>query len=352
MLNCLQTGILTMNIETISRRIALKHLGWCLSILLASAASCFGTEPGQRVPVVLSTDVGNEIDDQWTIVYLLLQPKFEVLGVMSAHAPTIAAPAGRTSHRILIDVVENRMGMRKHPPLIEGGSEPLETSSTGKRSPAVDFLIKTSRKFSKARRLTVLIIGAATDVASAILIDPSIVDRIRIVQMGFTNEQGGDEFNIANDVRAVQAILNSNVPLVIGPGDVCKASLSLNFEQARKMLDQRGAIGSWLWEEYQAWYFRVVKPLRVNDFSKSWVIWDNIVLAYLLDMTTQHNSSRPSLRDDMKFENVQTDREVTWITDVDEARLWSDFLRLVDEYQRKHPVRRRVHGNRLTFGMP
>jgi hypothetical protein len=58
------------------------------------------------------------------------------------------------------------------------------------------------------------------------------------------------------------------------------------------------------------------------------------------------------LRDDMKLENVQTDREVTWITDVDEDRLWSDFLKLVDEYQRKHPVRKRINGNRLTFGMP
>jgi purine nucleosidase len=333
----------------------LKHIGHSLCGLLfvfCSVVTSFGAQTNPRVPVVLSTDVGNEIDDQWTIVYLLLQPRFEVLGVMSAHAPTIAAPAGKTSHRILVDVVENRMGMRRHPPLIEGGSEPLETSVAGKRSPAVDFLIKTSARFSKEKRLTVFVIGAATDVASAILLDPSIIDRIRIVQMGFTNEQNGDEFNVANDVHAVQAILNSNVPLVIGPGDVCRASLSLKLEEARRMLEHRGAIGSWLWEEYQAWYFRVVKPLRVNDFSKSWVIWDNIVLAYVLGMTTQHNSSRPRLRDDMKFEKVQTDREVTWITDVDEDRLWSDFLKLVDEYQRKHPVRKRVNGNRLTFGMP
>ena len=321
-------------------------------VVLCSVATLSGVEASPRVPVVLSTDVGNEIDDQWAIVYLLLQPKFEVLGVMSAHAPTIAAPAGRTSYRILVDVVENRMGMRRHPPLVEGGSEPLETSVTGRRSPAVDFLIRTSLKFSKERRLTVLVIGAATDVASAILLDPSIVDRIRIVQMGFANEQGGDEFNIANDVHAVQAILDSNVPLVIGPGDVCRASLSLKFEEARRMLEHRGAIGAWLWEEYQAWYFRVVKPLRVNDFSRSWVIWDDITLAYVLGITTQHNSARPRLRNDMKFENVRTDQEVTWITDVDEDRLWSDFLRLVDEYQRTHPVRKRVNGNRLTFGMP
>jgi len=306
----------------------------------------------QKIPVVLSTDVGNEIDDQWAVTYLLLQPRFQVLGIMSAHAPTIAAPAGQTSHRILIDVVENRLGMRTHPPLIEGGSWPLKDAKTPQSSPAVRFLIEKSRTFSRGNRLNVLMIGAATDVASAILLDPTIVDRIVVVQMGFTDEQGGEEFNIANDLNAVQAILDSRVPLVIGPGNVCRASLSLNFEQARAMLEKRQAVGGWLWEEYQAWYFRVVKPLRVNDFSKSWVIWDNITLAYVLGMTTEHTSPRPKMRDNMTFEPNQTAQTVTWITDVDEERMWKDFLSVIDEYQRTHKVRKSVYGNRLTFGMP
>ena len=315
------------------------------------AVSCFGQGETARIPVVLSTDVGNEIDDQWAITYLLLQPRFQVLGIMSAHAPSIAAPAGATSKRILTDVVENRLGMIQHPPLVEGASRPLSDSSAALRSQAADFLIDQSRKFSKTRRLNVLMIGAATDVASAILIDPSIVDRIRVIQMGFNDESGGEEFNVANDVHAVQIIINSKVPLVIGPGKVCRESLSLSLEQARKMLSNRGSIGAWLWDEYQAWYFRFVKPLRINDFSKSWVIWDDITLAYLLGMTTQHTAPRPRMRDDMKFEDVKTEEVITWITDVDEDRLWSDFLKHVDEYQLRHHVRGRKYG-RLTFGMP
>ena len=305
-----------------------------------------------RIPVILSTDVGNEIDDQWAVAYLLLQPRFQVLGVMSAHAPTITAPAGHTSFQILLDVVENRLGMRRHPPLVEGGSYPLDDQKTPRTSPAARFLIEKSKGFTPARRLTVLTIGAATDVASAILIDPSIVDRIQIVQMGFTNEDGGQEFNIANDVHAVQAILNSNVPLVIGPGDVCRKSLSLTFDQAKSMLDHHGSIGSWLWGEYQAWYFRVVKPMRVNDFSKPWVIWDDITLAFALGMTTQHTTPRPRMRDNMTFEKVETDRVVTWITDVDEEKMWEDFFALVDSYQRRHRIRTAKYPNRLTFGMP
>jgi purine nucleosidase len=305
-----------------------------------------------RIPVVLSTDVGNEIDDQWAITYLLIQPRFEVLGVMSTHAPSITAPAGQTSYRILVDVVENRLGMNTHPPLVEGGSLPLENAKTPRPSPAVSFLIETSKRFSKDNRLTVLMIGAGTDVASAILTDPTIVGRVRVIQMGFNDEQGGDEFNIANDVHAVQAILDSNVPLVIGPGKVCRESLSLTFDQAREMLARRGAIGGWLWEEYQAYYYRSVKPLRVNDFSRPWIIWDDITLAYLLGMTEQQTQSRPRMRDDMTFEQVKTDQTVTWIRDVDEVRMWADFLRLVDQYQRTHAIGSRMMYNRLTFMMP
>jgi inosine-uridine nucleoside N-ribohydrolase len=302
--------------------------------------------------VVLSTDVGNEIDDQWAIAYLLLESRFNVLGVMSAHAPSITAPAGHTSYRILVDVVENRLGMNTHPPLIEGGSLPLLNPRTPRPSPAVNFLIESSRRFSKDNRLNVLMIGAATDVASAILSDPTFVDRVRVIQMGFTDEQNGNEFNIANDVHAVQAILESNIPLVIGPGKVCRASLSLSLDQARTLISMHGPIGAWLWEDYQAWYYRFVKPLRVDDFSKSWVIWDIITLAYVLGMTEQHDLPRPRLRDDMSFEQVKTDRTVTWITDVDEQRLWAEFLKVVDDYQQTHAVRSKAFCSRLSFMMP
>ena len=325
----------------------------CLAVLfgVATGAMCGAQNADARIPVVLSTDVGNEIDDQWAITYLLLQPRFEVLGVMSAHAPTISAPAGQTSYRILVDVVENRLGMSSHPPLVEGGSLPLQNATTPRMSPAVRFLIETSTRFTRDNRLTVLMIGAATDVASAILTDPTIVDRVRVIQMGFPDEKGGDEFNIANDVRAVQVILDSKVPLVIGPGNVCRAKLSLTLDQAREMLATRGAIGAWLWEEYQAWYYRAVKPLRVDDFSRPWVIWDDITLAYVLGMTHQHALPRPRMRDEMMFEQGRTDQTITSITDVDEKRMWADFLRLVDAYQQTHAVGRRMYG-RLTFMMP
>ena len=58
------------------------------------------------------------------------------------------------------------------------------------------------------------------------------------------------------------------------------------------------------------------------------------------------------MRDNMTFEKQETRGEVTWISDVDEKALWSDFLRLVDRYQRVHKIRRSVNSNRVTVTMP
>ena len=292
-----------------------------------------------RIPVILSTDTGNEIDDQWVVVHILTQPEFDVLGVISVHAPTLPPPAGRSTYLVLLDVVENRIKMKAHPPILEGASLPLADAQTPRPNEGVDFIIESSRKFSKNNRLDVLAIGAATDVASAILKDPTIVDRIRVFGMGFKSwSEGGDEFNVLNDVKAWQVILKSEVPVAIGCGDVAHASLSLSLDQARELVSGHGPLGNWLWNEFDAFYWRHIKPMRKDDFSKTWTIWDEISLAYLLGMTTQQDYPRPVLRDDLKFDHPKTDRTITWVTDVDEKRVWKDFLERIDAYQRTHDV--------------
>ncbi len=292
-------------------------------------------------PVILSTDVGNEIDDQWAITYMLVNPQYKVLGIISTHAPTLPDPSAQYTYRVLADVIESRLNMANHPQLFEGANLPLTDDKTPRPSPGVDFILQTSKTFSKTNRLTLLTIGAATDVASAILEDPTIADRIRVVAMAFKSwPEGGREFNVANDVKAWQVILNSNVPVVVGCGSVCRAGLALSFVDAKNLISQHGPIGAWLWERYQAWYYRFIKPLRKNDFSKSWVIWDTITLAYLEGLTTQRTYPRPRLKDDMTFFHIKTDRTITWITGVDSKRMWADFLQKLDAYQRSHAVSR------------
>lgn len=312
---------------------------WVWILLLCLCLTWCSTAEAAKIPVVLSTDVGNEIDDQWAVANLLVNPAFDVLGIISAHAPTLPPPSAHATYLVLLDEVENRLKMGTHPPLFEGSSVPLENAKTPRPNAGVDFLIESSKRFSKAHRLDVLTIGAATDVASAILKDPSIVDRIRVVAMGFKGwPNGGDEFNVMNDVKAWQAILASNVPVVVGSAEICRKYLSLTPVQARNLISAHGPIGKWLWNEYLAWYYRYVKPIRKNDFSKPWIIWDDITVAFVLGMTKQKVYPRPVLNDKLRFDHPQTKRTITWITAVDQKRMWEDFVTKLDAYQRTHAV--------------
>ncbi|HLV96072.1 MAG TPA: nucleoside hydrolase [Candidatus Acidoferrales bacterium] len=303
--------------------------------ILANAAGAFA-----KVPVILSTDVGNEIDDQWAIAYMLANPQtFDVLGIVSSHAPSLPDPSAHYTYLILKDEVENRLGLAQHPPLFEGASVPLQDDHTPIITAGVTFIIDASKNFSSNDRLTILTIGAATDVASAIIEDPTIANRIRVVAMAFTSwPDGGNEFNVANDVKAWQVILNSKVPVVIGSGSVCRADLSLSLDQAKQLVGNRGPVGEWLYAEFAMWYFRNVKPLRRTDFSKKWVIWDTITLAYVEGLTTQETHPRPTLSDAMQFGPGRKGETVTWITSVDSKRMWADFTEKLDFYQSTHRV--------------
>ncbi len=289
--------------------------------------------PTAKIPVILSTDVGNEIDDQWAVVQTLLSPEFEVLGVISAQAPSIPAPAGDIGLLLLRDIVESRMGMREHPPLLAGANDPLINQTTPQESEGARFIVEASKPYSPQRRVRVLTIGAMTDVASAILLDPGITSRIEVVDMGFNNyPAGGDLYNILNDIKAAQIIFASDVPVVVGCADVCRESLSLTLDEVKSMLEGRGPVAGWLMEEFLAHYYRFVKPLRKNDFTKKKVIWDNIVVAYLLGMTQSEAYDRPKVKDDAGFEVNRTGGKVIWIKDVDEKKLWADLLKKIDRH--------------------
>ena len=167
------------------------------------------------LPVILSTDCGTEIDDQWAVIYLAISPEFQVLGFLGNHARNELT--GEKAKDTILDVLESRLDMAEPPPVFAGSDGPLEAPGQPNDNEAVRFLIEQSRAFTPTERLTVLIIGSHTDVASAILTDPSIVQRIRVIMMGIDDwPGGGDPWNVRNDPTAARVVLDSGVPLVVG----------------------------------------------------------------------------------------------------------------------------------------
>jgi inosine-uridine nucleoside N-ribohydrolase len=279
-------------------------------------------------PIVLTTDCGADMDDQWALAHLVLSPEFNVRAVVTTHTGShriLAAPAAESSARIARDVLAH-IPVRTPPTVIPGSNVPL-TSRTSLPNAGVDRILAESRGFTPARRLTVLVIGAATDTASALLTDPTLSDRIEIIAMGFKSwEQGGDEFNITNDPLAWQIILDSATPVTVGDAAVTRRDLAMTSEHAHALLDPDGAPGRYLAGLLDQWLAkRSDVVMQVTNNAKVWPVWDEVTVAQLLGLTKTEQHSRPKLRSDLTFDHSGTTETITWVTSIDSGRLWENL---------------------------
>jgi len=128
------------------------------------------TEPRS---VVLTTDGGTEMDDQRVIVHLALCPEIDLLGIVSNHAPNVTPPAATTLAAAVTEVLDT-LKLDHHPLVVTGSDDPLRDSSTPNCNPSGDLILEQARGHCSDDRLIVLSIGAATDVASALLVEPDL----------------------------------------------------------------------------------------------------------------------------------------------------------------------------------
>jgi hypothetical protein len=127
----------------------------CLAVFFGvlTLSSC-AVSPVTR-SVILTTDVGCEVDDQWAMVSLLRSPTLETLGIVTTHAPNLEAPAAETSASVARQVLE-RLELKNAPPVFAGSSQALELRNQPRRNAGVDFMVETGRRFSSENRLVII----------------------------------------------------------------------------------------------------------------------------------------------------------------------------------------------------
>ncbi len=283
----------------------------------------------ERIDVLLSTDVGAEMDDQWAMAHLTLHPRIHLLGIVTTHTPYQTA---QRSAEVAQEVLSH-LPIAEKPPVIPGSSTPLESVHQPQRNEGIDFIIEAARRYSSLRPLTLLTIGAATDAASALLLEPSLAERIQMVSMAFHSvEGGGHEFNVQNDPKAWQVILDAPVPLTIGPAVTCLRDLLMTLDRAQSLLADCGQAGEYLVGLLRWWLQAQPKVVQdVTGRADAWPIWDEIVTAHLLGWTHTETLPRPYLLDSLDFEFSPREGHpypsIRWIQKVDSDSLWSDMVR-------------------------
>lgn len=180
--------------------------------------------PAGRVDVLLDTDAYNEIDDQFAIAYLLRsEDKANTVGLTAApfynHHSSSPEDGMRKSYEEILKVL--RLAGREElcEKTFEGSCTYLPDEKTPVDSPAARFIVQTAQAYTPERPLYLLAIGAITNVASALLMDPSIAEKVVVVWLGGNALHCDDtkEFNMMQDVAGARVLMGCGAPVVLLP---------------------------------------------------------------------------------------------------------------------------------------
>ncbi|HEV2350627.1 MAG TPA: nucleoside hydrolase [Terriglobia bacterium] len=225
-----------------ARRFLILIASFLLGTIICQAAP----PPQQKIPILLDTDIGSDIDDAFAVALILRSPELDLLGVTTVSGDTQAR--ARLAAKMLWEA-----GRRKIPVAAGEPGKPLPIEQTRwadgfkseqlVRQSAVDFL--KSRIEKRPGQLTIVAIGPLTNIGALLRKDPAIAKKIkRIVLMGgsiaWTYSGAGQpvaEYNIKMDAAAAQIVFSSGAPILMAPLDVT-AMLQLSPEDMHRIFTQ------------------------------------------------------------------------------------------------------------------
>ena len=305
--------------------------------------------PGSMPRIIIDTDTANEIDDQYAVAWALLsQDRLKLEGVTAApfsflhhrdgiyaaiealrdgrksdHDEKFIGPFtgwakrliadGRTADDIEFvtpDVGEERSyeeilrvfdACRESPEgrVFRGSPAHLSSYDHPIESDAAQFIIDQARKREDGP-VYVLAMGALPNVGSALLMAPDIIDNLVVVwTSGFPSYapfSNTPSLNLVQDQLSSRLLFECGVPHVYLPGYHVGAQLTISLPEMREFVKGRGVIGDYLWHLYT--HNPLHKKYAISEpETKTWVIWDIINVAWILDSAyvPTHLTNSPAL---------------------------------------------------------
>lgn len=282
------------------------------------------TPQKQRPRVVLDTDTFNEIDDQFALAHLLLSSDTVDLEAVYA-APFLnkrssSAEDGMEKSYAEIENILTLMGRTPHGGYYKGSTRFLENSSRPVESPAAEDLV--GRAMSGDGILTVCAIGAPTNVASALLMEPAIAERIRIVWLGGHAPywHTAREFNLMQDIHASRILMKGRATLVQVPCIPVASHMLTSVHELEAHLAPYSKLGRYL--------SKIVRSYTDNPDGWTKEIWDLAATAYVIDPTPFQEAKIPApvISDDLRWVQDPSGNEITVVTRLKRDAIFRDFF--------------------------
>lgn len=247
--------------------------------------------PTGKVDVVLDTDAYNEIDDQFAIAYLLRSK--EKLNTKAIYAAPFFN--GKSSgpedgmEKSYDEIMKLLKLLDENVPVFKGSRSYLQNETTPVSSPAAEQLAALAEEYSPEAPLYVVAIGAITNVASAILLNPAVAKNTVVIWLGGHALHFGhtEEFNMYQDIAAARVVMKSGVPLVQLPCSGVVSRFAVSGPELKYWLSGRNPVADYLAEN-------TISEAESYAAGKPWtrVIWDVTAVAWLLNDNGRFMSSR------------------------------------------------------------
>jgi purine nucleosidase len=303
----------------------IRSVLFCLLYLVVPCASCLAQAP---MRMIVDADTANEIDDLYAIVRALIAPELKVEGVTSAHF-TRSTKSNDTVHQsqLLNEQLLLAMGLLDTIPHPVGADRSMSAPDKPVDSPAARWIIECAHAGSESDKLVVVALGACTNLASAMLIDPTIKSKVvfAFIDGDYKDGRWGPGiFNWKNDIHAVKAIFESDVEYIHMPARSVSVDMKLSKDDVDRYLKGRGGVWDVLVERWETF------PRTAQAREK--VMWDIALIAALLrpQLATEVVVGAPRIHTAEEVEQYPDNpRRIKVYAAIDAAGMRDDFWQAV-----------------------
>ncbi|MBP1587415.1 MAG: nucleoside hydrolase [Clostridia bacterium] len=231
--------------------------------------------PGVK-KMILDTDTFNEEDDQFALSYALLSPdKVDLLSVNAAPFFNGNSTSPEDGMEKSYDEILRILGLvkpAKVPAVYKGSRQFMSSRNEPVESPACDNIINTV--LGSDETVYIVTIGAATNVASAILKCPEVAEKAVVIWLGGTAHHipSAREFNLSGDIFASQVLFDSGVRFVQVPCEGVCTEFVTNLSEMEHFLAGKNDLAEYL----------LGKMRKVIGYGTGKVIWDVTAVACLV----------------------------------------------------------------------
>ena len=287
------------------------------------------------VKTILDTDTYNEIDDQFALVQMLLsKERIDVLSINAApfsmnNRSDDPQKGMELSYEEIFRLLK-KINFKKNNFVFKGSTKYVGFDKKPIDSPAADNIIENALKCSESDPLYVVAIGAITNVASAILKEPEIINKIVVVWLGgnalYWPEN--NEFNLKQDIGGAQVLFDSGVSLVLVPCKGVTSHLISTVPEIEKYIEPHGEIGKFLAMRFKEY----------NNNHKGWSkeIWDMAAISWVLNEEWAPTNIAPSpiLLDNKTWTFDENRHPIKIVYDIKRDLILQDFIEKLENFSK------------------